>query len=136
MWWCDSTNIEKIVRWRSLRGELAGMDFKQVAEEVAKFWARVPYSAAQISIYTPSEWPGPWEILSKNSICCNMISLMIYHTIKLARPDMAVEIKVVFENGHDFLVVMAEGYILNYQMGFIIHQDELKLTFTHSYTDI
>jgi len=134
--WCDSTYIEKIKYWRDLREEIKGLEVQEATEKVAKFWARVPYANSKLNLFDATDWPTPWNILDTNNICCNMISLMIYHTFKLARPDLQTEIKVVFENDHNFLVVMVENFILNYHIGFPLNKDEQYLMFVHTYTDI
>ena len=108
---------ERITKWRFLRDTLKLKSNEECIELVVDFISTITFSNRTIDYYTPSNWPTPWDILHNGLFCVNGISLLAYHTLKLANVNNVEMILIEFAGDVFLLPLLDDKYLINFTPG-------------------
>ena len=135
MWDNDATHEEVLSRWRRLRTDISSLPAEDQVLAVITFIAPLPYGVRTVDLYAPAEWPTPWEILANRKFCTSSISLLAYHTLAMVS-DAELTLDLIDDGGTLYLVVVADGAVINYYPGSVISKIELekKVSIVRSYS--
>jgi len=127
MIWNIVYDEERLLLWKKLREEIKELKIEEQLAAVAKFCATIPFGSRTLDYYSPQDWPTPWEILFHGSFCTSSISLLMYYTLVMASEDIDIELYIVEDDrGIYLLPVIANQYVLNYELGAVNNYPEIE----------
>jgi hypothetical protein len=118
------TTSEKILAWRKLRANLAGLDLTESIHSVMSWWTYAPWVRKTIDPYDSQHWPTPWELINRGEFCRSAIALGQAYTLWMCMPELPVAIELInnfSEKDIHLVVVIDEKYLLNYTLGQVLN---------------
>ena len=129
MMWNTLTDIEVLASWKKLRTSIKDLSCKEKLQAIAEFSAPIPYGSRTVDYFTPSSWPGPWEILAVRSFCTSSISLLIFYTFVMV-DDTDIRLELIDDGQEVYLVpVVDDQFVLNFYPNLVSNYQEVSEKF-------
>lgn len=111
--WASLNDSEIMTRWIDMRESITDMELEEALNTVSKFFAFTPYSKTRIPLFSPKDYPTPWDMIIENDYCPSSISLIMYYTLQLAGFD--ANVAIVGDGYEEYLITtISNRYVLNY----------------------
>jgi hypothetical protein len=128
--WNNLSPTERLELWRQEREDLSKKNYMDRLSSLSLFFSHVPYGARTLDYYTTESWLTPWEILHYGTFCRNSISLLMYHTLTIADPEINIELCLIDDKEDMYLVPIVDNkFVLGYIPGQVAQLKKLKKSF-------
>lgn len=135
MSWNNIPSDERLRLWKTLRINITDKELSVQMEEIAKFFASMPFGARTMNYYDPADWLTPWEILYHGSYCKSSISLLIFYTFLLLKTEHKIELHLIDDSNEVYLLpVIDDQFVLNYELGRISNYSDVCTGFVDKQT--
>jgi hypothetical protein len=125
---------DRLDSWKELRQTISTLDEASALNAVADYWGNAPLDTISYNPEDPSEWPSPWEMVSRGDWCRNMVAVAMEFTLRLAgwSPDRLTLLYLRdYDISEELLILKIDGeYALNYSIGQVVEYPKTKQVIT------
>ena len=130
-----SSPDDRLAFWKTIRQQIAALPDKDALALVAEYWGNAPLDSFSYNPENPVEWPSPWELISRGTVCRNIVAVAMEQILRLSGWD-ASRLKLIFLRDYDIseeLLVLKidDKYCLNYSVGEVIEYPNTEQIITH-----
>jgi hypothetical protein len=120
----------RIVSWRNFRNEMDELPFNQAIKEITRVWKEAPHIVKETFEYTDvTNWPGAWDLLSREYYCPLGQLLGIYYTVQYSnhkRSDIVIERCITTIGDTQYRINMGNQIYIDLDAAKIIHNRPAK----------
>jgi hypothetical protein len=127
---------DRLEQWKRFRKNINELEFEQALEEVAKFWARAPFTPFYLEQSQPETWPDPWTLIAENYYCDIAKALGILYTIHLSdhnSHDLRIQVYKQHGTLYQYNLVWVDGgkYVLNLESEEVVNKKSIPDNLVH-----
>ena len=131
----NTSSESRLSHWKTIRKTIADLPERDALRVVAEYWSYAPLVQHSYDPENPSEWPTPWEMVSRGKMCRDFVALAMEQTLRLAGWDYS-RMKLVYLRDYDIseelMLLNIDGmFALNYKVGEVIEYPRTEQIITH-----
>jgi hypothetical protein len=127
-----TTPDERVKNWKIFRKSLENLNELDALQQLATYWASVPFVDNYLDYECPNTWPTPWEILYNGTFCPTAIAFLMFKTLELSAKNWQknqMKICIIKDLAKSEIIsalVLNNTYVLNYEYSSIIFYSDIN----------